>query len=120
VKGASGRFGREDRILSARDFRRVSQTGRRAASSSFVVLVSERESAELPSRLGLTVSRKVGGAVARNRIKRRVREWFRWNGRRISGGSDVVVIARRGAGNLSAPILRSELERLLQAALGHG
>jgi ribonuclease P protein component len=117
VKGASGRFGREDRLLSARDYRRVSQTGRRAASDAFVVLVSPGEGEESLCRLGLTVSRRVGGAVTRNRIKRQVREWFRWEGRRVARAMDVVVIARRGAAKLSAPALRSELDGLLHAAL---
>lgn len=57
---------------------------------------SEREP-RLSSRLGITTSRKVGNAVTRNRIKRRVREWFRQEHAYFPEGMDVVVIARRAA-----------------------
>jgi len=72
----------------------VSDRGRRFQTHFFVVFRLERD---LPgeARLGITVTRKVGGAVRRNRIKRLVREWFR--GRREELKScDLVVIARRG------------------------
>lgn len=49
------------------------------------------------SRLGLTVSRRVAGAVGRNLIKRRLREAFRLAGGRLPEGIDLVVVARPGA-----------------------
>lgn len=95
----------------------MSKTGGRAASDAFVVLVGPGRDAESRCRLGLTVSRRVGGAVARNRIKRQVREWFRRKGRRTLEATDIVVIARRGAVGLSGPAVSEELEELLRAAL---
>jgi ribonuclease P protein component len=72
----------------------VSDRGRRFQTHFFVVFRLERDDPG-EARLGITVTRKVGGAVRRNRIKRLVREWFR--GRREEFKScDLVVIARRG------------------------
>lgn len=65
------------------------------------------------ARLGLTVSRRVGNAVARNRVKRRVREWFRREQGRLSPGRDYVVIARPGAASLETGALWAELERMV-------
>ena len=62
------------------------------------------------SRLGVTVSRRVGIAVVRNRVKRRVRECFRKELRaQMPAGTSMVVIARGGAGALEAAAISDEL-----------
>lgn len=61
-----------------------------------------------PSRLGLVVSRKVGNAVARNRVKRRVRELFRTTSDLVPAGVDLVVIAGPGAADTSLAAIREE------------
>ncbi len=66
--------------------------------------------AEQPwTRIGLTVSRKVGGSVVRNVVKRRLREAFRRNKRDLPLGFDLVVIARVGAGDADYETLEREL-----------
>lgn len=94
---------------------------RRAASSNFVVLVSRPPSSDKPSagaRLGITASRRIGGAVVRNRVKRRIREWFRRRDRRSERQLDIVVIARSGAVGLDQRTLSLELDGLLAQAVG--
>jgi ribonuclease P protein component len=118
VPGPTGRFGARDRLLRASEFRTVGQEGRRAADACFVVLVRERDRG-VPSgtvRVGITVSRKVGPAVVRNRVKRRVREWFRSARAWMRPGIDLVVIARRAAAERSAHELDGELGVLARAA----
>lgn len=65
-------------------------------------------------RLGLAVSRKVGNAVARNRVKRRIREFFRTHRDGFVPGVLLVVVARPGAADLDWSGLSGELERMLR------
>ena len=111
VKGPSRRLQRRDRLRKSQEFQRVSLGGRRRAGARFVVLAAPGDGAR--SRLGLTVSRKVGCAVERNRVKRRVREWFRTAEGLRARGLDVVVIARSGAATARYATLARELEALL-------
>lgn len=61
--------------------------------------------------MGITASRKTGGAVQRNRVKRLVREFFRLNQHRLSKEIDYLVIAGRGAWKLSFSEVDQELSR---------
>lgn len=79
--------------MQRRDFLTSTREGARRSSEFFIAYVFDRRDGQA-SRLGITVTRKVGGAVRRNRIKRLAREWFR--GRRCEFGScDLVLIAKR-------------------------
>ena len=75
------------------DFVASSEFGERRTTRFFIVLLMDRKDGG-PTRLGITVTRKVGGAVRRNRIKRLAREWFR-NRSREFGSCDLVLIAKR-------------------------
>ena len=88
------------------------------AQREFVVLTVPTLEANRPEarRLGVTVSRRVGGAVVRNRLKRRIREWFRRNRTNLVPGTDVVVIARRPAVKLSSEALVTVLNDGLDEA----
>jgi ribonuclease P protein component len=85
---------RRARLSHSADFDRVLRHGRSHGGRELVLHVFPRGDQGEP-RLGLSVSRKVGGAVERNRVKRLLREAFMREGRRLPPGTDVVLVARR-------------------------
>ena len=107
-------FGKQLRVRKRNEFLSIQQKGRKRQSPNFVALVVA-QSAPGDSRIGLTVSRKVGNAVVRNRIKRRLREFFRLHRSELSPASDFVLVAKRGADRLSHAQLVEELHGLLSA-----
>ena len=86
--------------------------GRRHSSGAFVLIVRPTAGRGRRARLGITASRKVGNAVVRNRVKRRIREWFRRDGQALIAGHDAVVIARVAAAGLGAAETFAELSRV--------
>jgi ribonuclease P protein component len=114
-------FGKERRIRRRSDFLRVQAIGQRASTAHFVLLVAAREpdarSVPSCSRVGFVVTKKVGNAVQRNRIKRVCRECFRMWPELIPDGIDLVVIARAGADELGLEGVRAEWERARPALL---
>jgi ribonuclease P protein component len=107
-----GRLGRDRRVRKRAEFSFVQARGLRVSTSHFVLLLAARTAPEGPSRLGFIVTRKVGNAVARNRIRRVCRECFRaWPGL-LPEGVDLVVIARQGADELDLAATRAEWSRV--------
>lgn len=102
------KFGKELRLRLRRDFLRIQGRGRKHHSPNFVVASASRPSPGA-SRVGFSVSRRVGNAVVRNRLKRRLREFFRLHRRELPTARDVVVIAKPGAAKLSYAELVEEL-----------
>jgi ribonuclease P protein component len=90
---------RQHRLSRSRDFDAVYRKGR-SVSTRFLVLYSfpRVEDPEGGPRLGLAVSRQLGGAVERNRLKRRLRAAFDELTERLPAGHDYVLIARPGLG----------------------
>jgi len=102
-------FRAADRLRSRAEFLRVQRMGARFQSDHFVVYTVRFPESQTV-RLGTTVSRRLGNAVIRNRIKRRIRECFRLSLRlRLPAGTAVVVIGRLGAGALDMQSLMGEL-----------
>jgi len=103
-------FGAGDRLHRSAEFIRLQRTGVRFQSLHFVLYAGRLEREPERSRLGVTVSRRIGIAVVRNRVKRRVREIFRREIRdQLPAGTSIVVIARAGAGALASPVISTEL-----------
>jgi len=87
------------------DFRRLYNKGKSAASK-YAVVYYRLNGRKSSNRLGITVSTKLGGAVQRNRIRRRLKEIYRLNESRIASGYDIVIVARMA----SRPASYKELE----------
>lgn len=100
------------RLRRRDEFVRVQSTGRKLHGRHFVALVAP--STAPPSalgRVGLTVTKRIGNAVIRNRIKRSAREWLRRHGW-VPAGIDVVFIARETAAAHDGAELGADLGRL--------
>jgi ribonuclease P protein component len=109
TRGAAS-FAPADRLHNSAEFRYLQRHGRRVESSHFVLYAGRLPNDE-KARLGVTVSKRVGIAVIRNRIKRRVREAYRLMLRAmLTPGISLVVIARAGAGELTSDAIGGELK----------
>ncbi|MCK9230575.1 MAG: ribonuclease P protein component [Syntrophales bacterium] len=103
---------RNEKIRTRSDFQAVYKKGKRIHSKSFIVLLSRNDKGT--ARFGITVGKKVGNAVRRNRIKRLVREFFRLNRDRFPESTDVVVIARKDLSLTGYREVASELGRIFK------
>ncbi|MBF0461466.1 MAG: ribonuclease P protein component [Magnetococcales bacterium] len=104
------RFPKSARLLDGTDFRSVTAAGRKIGGRFFLLFALATVCSN--ARLGLTVSRKVGKAVVRTRVKRQMREFFRRNRPELADGLDFVLIARPQAGGATSEALRRDLQKL--------
>ncbi len=93
-------------------FRRLYSKGKSAASYDLVVYSLKNKSGT--NRLGITVSTKIGSAVVRNRIRRRIREAYRTLEDNVAQGQLLVVVARSASKDKPMPEIRNSLEKLLK------
>lgn len=112
MKDVSGQaFSKDRRVRKRSEFLRIQEKGSRVTLPSAIVLMIARAD-DGPARLGITVTRKFGNAVARNRAKRLFRELFRRASALLPSGIDFVVIPKTSvAGALSLPRLQEEWSR---------
>ncbi len=108
------RFPREARLVRRGEFDAVYRAGRRRSSAHFTVFLRANE---LPqSRFGVSIKKALGGAVVRNRIRRRVREIVRCHRREISAGWDIVIHPKSAVAQAPFAELTADLLRLLASA----
>jgi ribonuclease P protein component len=104
---------RRRRLSRSAEFDRVYRDGRSHASRHLVLYAFPRADGDEGPRLGVSVGRKLGGAVERNRVKRMLREAFWRLAGDLDGGNDFVIVARPAAGELAEEGGEAALERAL-------
>jgi ribonuclease P protein component len=104
----------DQRLRSNAEFARVRAAGRSVAHLLLVVIVVPNEREQ--TRVGVTVSRRVGTAVVRNRVKRRLGEALRARYAGLPGGHDLVLVARPAIARASWIELNAALDRTLARA----
>jgi len=110
----TARFPRSARLLRHADFERVYKQGRRHFSASITVFYWPRPDAETRAsgpRIGFTVGRALGGAVQRNRIKRRLREAVRMTRPLTGVAADVVINPKKSLLTIDFAALQNEVSR---------
>jgi ribonuclease P protein component len=127
--GHDERFQRAHRLRSSVDFARTRQQGRRLNSAHLTLIYARRtpvlvgasggadagtpDVAPLPTRIGFAISKRVGDAVRRNLVKRRLREHIRRALWKIAPGWDMIIGARPGAAQADSATLGAETRDLL-------
>jgi ribonuclease P protein component len=105
-------FPKEERIRRRADFLKILREGTKFRTAHF--WISFRPNGLSHRRLGITVGKKTGSAVVRNRLKRRVREFYRQNKGLFPGGTDFVITAKEDAGRLDFRQMANELKGVLR------
>jgi ribonuclease P protein component len=105
------------RLSRSGEFERVYREGRSHASRHLVVYAFPRPEDDGDPRLGVSVGRKVGGAVDRNRMKRLLREAFWASADELEPGHDFVIVARPPAGELAQEGGERAIEQALRSVL---
>ncbi len=100
------------RLARASEFARLKREGASQHGRCMVLSVLKGASNAGPARIGIITSRRVGGAVERNRVRRRLRELFRLDRFRIIPGVWLVIVARRQAAQAAFEPLRAEWRQL--------
>ncbi len=102
------------RLRERTDYVAVQSNGQKHHGRHVLAMARRRTQPDQAGRLGLTVTKKIGNAVVRNRIKRLVREWLRLHGW-VPTGWDIVVVAKDSAARQLHPQdFESDLTRILQ------
>jgi ribonuclease P protein component len=107
-------FPKSDRILKRENFRRTYAGGRKYQAKYFTAFVISNQ--QESSRLGITVTRKTGKSVERNRSRRLVREVFRKNKWRVPAGVDIVINVKTALSSAGYDDLEGDFIEFLKRA----
>lgn len=110
VSQPAERFRKEERLRRRAEFLKVQEQGLKITADCLLALVLPNPAGQ--TRLGLTVSNKVGNAVVRNKIRRRLRELYRKRQQALPKGIDLVVIARNSAAQADFASLTRAFDRV--------
>lgn len=111
-------FPRRERLTRKRDYEVVFRKGRKRVGPAFICYVARREGEG--RKFGLAVSRKVGSAVVRNRVKRFLREFYRTHRAQLARDAQIVVVARPEAAALNFHQCTEAMRRLLKPGESSG
>ena len=107
-------FSRKEKILKRKEYLYLKEAGKKIQDNNFIALFKKNQLSN--SRLGITVSTRVGGAVRRNRLKRLIREAYRLNREYLTGPMDINLIAKKNASHISFEIVSISMRTLLTKA----
>ena len=107
------KFRKKERIIKRSEFQTILKQGIRYSAQNFNIIIYQRSGGEL-RRLGISISKKVGGAVKRNRVKRLLREFFRLNKDNLPEASDLLFIAKPGSVDLNYSSLAEQLSEFFK------
>ncbi len=110
------RFPKSARLARASEFQKLKREGVSFHGKFMVLSVLHREETPAPTRIGIITSRRVGGAVVRNRVRRRLREIFRADRGLVAADRWLVLIARQRAAGAKFEELRAEWRGLAARA----
>lgn len=100
------------RLRNNREFKTVYNKGKNFWNRNLILYKKKNDLKE--TRLGITITKKFGNAVIRNRVRRRINEIYRLNLYRIKDGYDLVIIPKKNVIDISHEELKSALEHILK------
>ncbi|HEU5360153.1 MAG TPA: ribonuclease P protein component [Candidatus Deferrimicrobiaceae bacterium] len=120
-----GRLSRAERLRTDREYREVVRLGERASTPHYVIYRDHRAGAKAGNalagrKIGISVGRRVGTAVVRNRVKRLLREFCRLNRQLFPSGTRTAIVARKNPGEADLASVSAELLPAILRRWGKG
>ncbi|WP_273123526.1 ribonuclease P protein component [Metabacillus sp. HB246100] len=104
---------RKYRVKKNKDFQKIFKQGKSIANRQFVLYIMDN-STEKEFRIGLSVSKKIGNAVTRNKVKRLIRQVFLEEKDKLITGKEFIMIARKPAAEMNYHEVKGSVQHLLR------